>query len=98
MPIRAPSPVVRGRRAPPETRAARPQPPAGAFSFPAAAGRGETMISDTQPITVVPAENLVPVSDHLQRLAPIPPSRMFLINKRLAVYPPKKPRGHTLDA
>src|SRR3990172_4542210 len=58
MPIRAPSPVVRGRRAPPETRAARPQPPAGAFSLPASAGRGETMISDTQPITVVPGEIL----------------------------------------
>jgi aspartate aminotransferase len=56
------------------------------------------MISDTQPITVVPAENLVPVSDHLQRLAPIPPSRMFLINKRLAVYRQKNPGGETFDA
>jgi hypothetical protein len=55
------------------------------------------MISDTQPITVVPAENLVPVSDHLRRLAPIPPSRMFLINKRLAVYRQKYPEGETFD-
>ncbi len=55
-------------------------------------------ISDTQPVTVVPTENLVPVSDHLRRLAPIPPSRMFLINKRLAVYLQKNPRGVTFDA
>jgi aspartate aminotransferase len=51
-----------------------------------------------QPTTVVPAENLVPVSDHLRRLAPIPASRMFLINKRLAVYREKNPAGETFDA
>ena len=56
------------------------------------------MISETQPATVVPAENLVPVSDHLRRLAPIPPSRMFLINKRLAVYRQAHPDGETFDA
>ena len=56
------------------------------------------MIADTQPVTVVPTENLVPVSDHLRRLAPIPPSRMFLINKRLAVYRQKVPDGETFDA
>ena len=56
------------------------------------------MIADTQPVTVVPTENLVPVSDHLRRLAPIPPSRMFLINKRAAVYRQKVPDGETFDA
>jgi aspartate/methionine/tyrosine aminotransferase len=56
------------------------------------------MISDTQPVTVVPIENLVPVSDHLQRLAPIPPSRMFLINKRLAVFRQAHPDRETFDA
>ncbi|HMK09483.1 MAG TPA: aminotransferase class I/II-fold pyridoxal phosphate-dependent enzyme [Anaerolineales bacterium] len=56
------------------------------------------VITDSQPVTVVPAENLVPVSDHLRRLAPIPPSRMFLINKRLAVYREKHPEGETFDA
>ena len=56
------------------------------------------MMADTQPVTVVPAEHLVPVSDHLRRLAPIPPSRMFLINKRLAVYRQKNPTGATFDA
>ena len=55
-------------------------------------------VPDTLPVTVVPAENLVPVSDHLQRMAPIPPSRMFLINKRLAVYRQKHPEGETFDA
>ena len=37
------------------------------------------------PVTVVPEDNLVPVSDHLQRMSDIPASRMFLINKSLAV-------------
>jgi aspartate/methionine/tyrosine aminotransferase len=56
------------------------------------------MMADTQPVTVVPVDSLVPVSDHLRRLAPIPPSRMFLINKRLAVYRQKYPQGATFDA
>jgi aspartate/methionine/tyrosine aminotransferase len=56
------------------------------------------MISDTQPVTVVPTENLVPVSDHLHRLAPIPPSRMFLINKRLAIFRQAHPDRETFDA
>jgi aspartate aminotransferase len=55
-------------------------------------------MSDTQPVTVVPVGNLVPVSDHLARLAPIPPSRMFLINKRLAVFRQRYPERETFDA
>ncbi len=55
-------------------------------------------MSDTEPVTVVPEGNLVPVSDHLARLAPIPPSRMFLINKRLAVFRQRHPERETFDA
>jgi len=50
------------------------------------------------PVTVVPEENLVPVSDHLQHMFEIPASRMFLINKSLAVYKQKYPDGTTYDA
>ncbi len=46
----------------------------------------------------LPVEHLIPVSAHLQQLAPIPPSRMFLINKSLAVYKQKQPEGKTYDA
>jgi len=53
--------------------------------------------SDTQPVTVVPPGNLVPVSGHLARLAPIPPSRMFLINKRLTVFRERFPERETFD-
>ena len=55
-------------------------------------------ISDTQPVTVVPEVNLVPVSDHLAHLAPIPPSRMFLINKRLTVFRGRYPAREAFDA
>src|SRR4030042_2416151 len=50
------------------------------------------------PVTVVPEDNLVPVSDHLGRMSDIPASRMFLINKSLAVYRQKYPNGITYDA
>jgi aspartate aminotransferase len=55
-------------------------------------------ISDTSPVTVVPEANLVPVGDYLGRLAPIPPSRMFLINKRLAVFRQRHPDREVFDA
>src|SRR3990170_7727934 len=56
-------------------------------------GQGGPMpISDTQPVTVVP------VSDHLAHLAPIPPSRMFLINKRLTVFRGRYPAREAFDA
>lgn len=50
------------------------------------------------PAYALPAANLVPVSAHLGQLAPIPPSRMFLINKSLAVYKQANPAGQTFDA
>ncbi len=43
-------------------------------------------VSPDSPVFAIPEGNLIPVGDHLARLAPIPPSRMFLINKSLAVY------------
>ncbi len=57
------------------------------------------MSNSTQtPVTVVPEANLVPVSDHLNRMLDIPASRMFLINKSLAVYRQHHPDGLTFDA
>jgi aspartate aminotransferase len=50
------------------------------------------------PTTVVPEENLIPVSDHLKRMADIPASRMFLINKSLAVYRKDHPQAEMFDA
>ncbi len=50
------------------------------------------------PTYAVPEANLAPVSDHLTRLAPIPPSRMFLINKSLKVYQEKYPGQPVFDA
>jgi aspartate/methionine/tyrosine aminotransferase len=50
------------------------------------------------PVYAVPEQNLVPVGDYLNQLTPIPPSRMFLINKSLAVYRQANPHGNTFDA
>lgn len=50
------------------------------------------------PTYAVPEGNLVPVSDHLTRMAEIPPSRMFLINKSLKTYLEKYPGSPTFDA
>ena len=50
------------------------------------------------PVYAVPEQNLVPVGDYLNNLTPIPPSRMFLINKSLAVYRKANPTGQTFDA
>jgi aspartate aminotransferase len=50
------------------------------------------------PATVVPHETLIPVSDHLGRMMDIPPSRMFLIKKSLAVYREKNSSGAVFDA
>ena len=41
------------------------------------------LLSPDTPAYAVPQANLVPVSDHLGKLMPIPASRMFLINKSL---------------
>jgi aspartate/methionine/tyrosine aminotransferase len=51
-----------------------------------------------QPVYAVPEEGLLPVSDHLAHMTPIPPSRMFLINKSLKVYKERYPNGQTFDA
>jgi aspartate aminotransferase len=50
------------------------------------------------PAFVVPDENLIPVSDDPQKMSPIPPSRMFLINKSLNVYKEKNPEVPVFDA
>lgn len=51
-----------------------------------------------QPEYAVPVPGLVPVSGYLKDLTPIPPSRMFLINKSLRVYKEKNPGAATFDA
>jgi aspartate aminotransferase len=56
------------------------------------------MISNTTPVFAVEEKNLVPVSDHLNKLTDIPPSRMFLINKSLKVYKDKNPDSPVYDA
>jgi aspartate aminotransferase len=50
------------------------------------------------PAYAVAERNLIPIGDYLTNLAPIPPSRMFLINKSLKVYLEKHPDGQTFDA
>ena len=50
------------------------------------------------PATVVPAETLIPVSDHLGGMTDIPPSRMFVIKKSLTAYQEKNPSGEVFDA
>ncbi len=50
------------------------------------------------PTYAVPDEGLVPVSDYLKYLTPIPPSRMFLINKSLKVFREKHPELPMFDA
>jgi aminotransferase len=54
--------------------------------------------SPDSPVFAIPEEKLIPVGDYLSQLAPIPPSRMFLINKSLAVYKQSHPQGKTFDA
>ena len=57
-----------------------------------------TLVPDETPCFAIPEKNLVPASDHLLSMAPIPPSRMFLINKSLKVYSEKYPTQPTYDA
>jgi aspartate/methionine/tyrosine aminotransferase len=54
--------------------------------------------SPDTPVYAVPEANLIPVGDYLRALTPIPPSRMFLINKGLAVYRQARPGAPTFDA
>ncbi|HEY2981029.1 MAG TPA: pyridoxal phosphate-dependent aminotransferase [Anaerolineales bacterium] len=55
-------------------------------------------ISNTTPVLAVDEKHLVPVSDHLRKMADIPPSRMFLINKSLKTYQEKNPGAPVFDA
>ena len=57
-----------------------------------------TPVSNTTPVYAVPDANLIPVSGYLKDSMPIPPSRMFLINKSLSVYREKNPGSATFDA
>jgi aspartate aminotransferase len=50
------------------------------------------------PIFAVRKEYLVPVNGYLREQEPIPPSRMFLINKSLRIYKEKNPGANTFDA
>lgn len=52
----------------------------------------------TSPVFVVPDASLIPVSAHLDQMAAIPPSRMFLINKGLKVFSERNPGIETFDA
>ena len=58
----------------------------------------EQKLSHDEPIFAVPAQHLVPVSDHIGQMMAIPPSRMFLINKSLKVYLQKNPGNQVFDA
>lgn len=50
------------------------------------------------PQYVVANESLIPVHDYPSRMATIPPSRMFLINKSLRTYRERYPDAPTYDA
>lgn len=56
------------------------------------------LAANDQPVYAVPEKTLVPVSDHLAQMKPIPPSRMFLINKSLKTYIQSNPEGKVFDA
>jgi aspartate/methionine/tyrosine aminotransferase len=57
-----------------------------------------TLLSLETPAFAVPEAHLVPVSDHLSKMFPIPASRMFLINKSLKVFQEKQPGVQVFDA
>ena len=58
----------------------------------------QNKISHETPSYAVAQDTLVPVGDYLENLTPIPPSRMFLINKSLVVYKEKYPDSPVFDA
>jgi aspartate/methionine/tyrosine aminotransferase len=57
-----------------------------------------TRTATDTPKFAVEESTLVPVNDFLGGLTPIPPSRMFLINKSLVVYRQRNPDSPTFDA
>ncbi|NPA31374.1 MAG: pyridoxal phosphate-dependent aminotransferase [Chloroflexi bacterium] len=54
--------------------------------------------SGVAPQFVVPPAARVPVSDHLKRMQPIPPSRMFLVKQGLRAFRERHPDRPTYDA
>lgn len=52
----------------------------------------------SNPVFAIKAEQLVPVGDFLSKMSPIPPSRMFLINKSLKVYKERNTGEDIYDA
>ncbi|MCZ2127166.1 MAG: pyridoxal phosphate-dependent aminotransferase [Anaerolineales bacterium] len=55
-------------------------------------------VSNAAPVLAVDEKSLIPVSDRLKRMAEIPPSRMFLINKSLKTFKERNPNEKTFDA
>lgn len=51
-----------------------------------------------EPAYAVPVTNLVPVSDHLSQMLPVPASRMFILKNSVNVYKTAHPGEPTYDA
>ncbi len=58
----------------------------------------QSTLSPDTPVYALSEKYLIPVSGHLARMKPIPPSRMFLIKKSLRVYQEKFPDIPVYDA
>jgi aspartate aminotransferase len=56
------------------------------------------MIANDAPVPAVPESAWIPRGPYLNELAPIPPSRMFLINKGLNTYRANHPGSEVFDA
>jgi aspartate aminotransferase len=56
------------------------------------------MIANDAPVPAVPESAWIPRGPYLNELAPIPPSRMFLINKGLNAYRANHPGAEVFDA
>ncbi len=56
------------------------------------------MVTNDAPIPAVPEAAWIPRGPYLNELAPIPPSRMFLINKGLNAYRARHPGAEVFDA
>jgi len=54
--------------------------------------------SSEEPVYAVPSANLVPVSDHLSRMLPIPASRMFILKNSVKAYQVANPGMPAYDA
>jgi len=56
------------------------------------------LIPNDVPAYAVEQKHLIPVNDHLRHMMPVPPSRMFLINKSLRIFKERYPDRETFDA